>query len=69
MSDFTEAFLHLLLMAFLQRVTNGEGRIERERIDPTAPCYLVIFDRRLDKLEWVKRLKWINNTDVTIVGC
>jgi hypothetical protein len=30
MSDFTEAFPHLLLMAFLQRVANGEGRIERE---------------------------------------
>jgi hypothetical protein len=29
-SLYTEAFPHLLLMAFLQRVTNGEGRIERE---------------------------------------
>ena len=29
-SDYTEAFPHLLLMAFLQRVTNGEGHIERE---------------------------------------
>jgi hypothetical protein len=29
-SHYTEAFPHLLLMAFLQRVTNGEGRIERE---------------------------------------
>ncbi|MDR2675493.1 MAG: PD-(D/E)XK nuclease domain-containing protein, partial [Opitutaceae bacterium] len=29
-SDYTEAFPHLLVMAFLQRVTNGEGRIERE---------------------------------------
>jgi ASC-1-like (ASCH) protein len=29
-TDYTEAFPHLLLMAFLQRVTNGEGRIERE---------------------------------------
>jgi ASC-1-like (ASCH) protein len=29
-SDYTEAFPHLLLMAFLQRITNGEGRIERE---------------------------------------
>jgi hypothetical protein len=28
--DYTEAFPHLLLMAFLQRVTNGAGRIERE---------------------------------------
>jgi hypothetical protein len=29
-ADYTEAFPHLLLMAFLQRVTNGNGRIERE---------------------------------------
>lgn len=29
-SDYTEAFPHLLLMAFLQRVVNGGGRIERE---------------------------------------
>jgi hypothetical protein len=29
-SDYTEAFPHLLLMAFLQRVLNGGGCIERE---------------------------------------
>jgi ASC-1-like (ASCH) protein len=29
-SDYTEAFPHLLLMAFLQRITNGEGHIDRE---------------------------------------
>jgi hypothetical protein len=29
-ADYTEAFPHLLLMAFLQRVTNGGGYIERE---------------------------------------
>jgi len=29
-SDYTEAFPHLLLMAFLQRVLNGGGHIERE---------------------------------------
>ena len=29
-SSYTEAFPHLLLMAFLQRVLNGGGRIERE---------------------------------------
>jgi hypothetical protein len=28
--DYTEAFPHLLLQAFLQRVTNGGGRIDRE---------------------------------------
>jgi hypothetical protein len=30
MMHYSEAFPHLLLMAFLQRVTNGAGRIERE---------------------------------------
>lgn len=29
-ADYTEAFPHLLLMAFLQRVVNGGGRIDRE---------------------------------------
>jgi len=29
-ADYTEAFPHLLLMAFLQRVINGGGRLERE---------------------------------------
>ena len=29
-TKYTEAFPHLLLMAFLQRVVNGGGRIERE---------------------------------------
>ncbi|GHU84083.1 hypothetical protein FACS189473_0350 [Spirochaetia bacterium] len=29
-ADYPEAFPHLLLMAFLQRITNGAGRIERE---------------------------------------
>ncbi|MDR3145520.1 MAG: ATP-binding protein, partial [Treponema sp.] len=30
MTNYPEAFPHILLQAFLQRVTNGEGRIERE---------------------------------------
>jgi hypothetical protein len=29
-ADYTEAFPHLLLMAFLQRVVNGGGQVERE---------------------------------------
>jgi hypothetical protein len=29
-AEYTEAFPHLLLMAFLQRVLNGGGNIERE---------------------------------------
>jgi hypothetical protein len=124
MSDFTEAFPHLLLMAFLQRVANGEGRIEREyaagrgrmdlaieyqgawniieikllrknrtfesvreeglkqirqyreRIDPAASAYLVIFDRRPEKPGWKERLTWETGTadgggpgEVTVIGC
>ncbi|MDR3336248.1 MAG: PD-(D/E)XK nuclease domain-containing protein [Treponema sp.] len=117
--NYPEAFPHLLLMAFLQRVTNGEGRIEREyaagrgrmdlaieykgvwniievkllrknrsfdkvkeeglkqvcqyreRIDPAASAYLVIFDRRPDKPEWSERLTWDSSgySAVTVVGC
>jgi hypothetical protein len=29
-ADYTEAFPHLLLMAFLQRILNGGGRMDRE---------------------------------------
>jgi len=29
-ADYTEAFPHLLLMAFLQRIVNGGGNVERE---------------------------------------
>jgi hypothetical protein len=123
-ADYKEAFPHLLLMAFLQRITNGEGRIEREyaagrgrmdlaveykgawniieikllrknktfegvmeegsrqilqyreRVDPKAPCYLVIFDRRPEpsadspgKPSWDERLKWIAGAAVTVLGC
>jgi hypothetical protein len=50
----------------------------RERIDPAAPCYLVIFDRRaatggMKKTSWAKRLIWegrnTGGNDVTVVGC
>jgi hypothetical protein len=134
-ADYVEAFPHLLLMAFLQRVANGHGRIEREyaagrgRMDlaveyngawniievkllrqgktfetvmaegirqtlgyrdsffpvhpsqdsdsvegsrvrePSAPCYLLVFDRRNDKPAWPERLKWINTKAVTVLGC
>jgi hypothetical protein len=122
--DYTEAFPHLLLMAFLQRVANGEGRIEREyaagrgrmdlaveykgawniieikllrkkqtfenvkeegikqvlqyreRIDPAASAYLVIFDRRPEKPDWADRLSWelaeisgAVSGNVTVLGC
>jgi hypothetical protein len=120
-ADYTEAFPHLLLMSFLQRVTNGGGYIDREyaagrgrmdlmveyadkcyiievkiiyyyntpasvreeglvqiqqyrdKIDASAPAYLVIFDRRpkAKKLSWNKRISWTvdKTTNVTILGC
>jgi hypothetical protein len=120
-SNYTEAFPHLLLMAFLQRVTNGGGHIDREyaagrgrmdlaveyagkcylievkivyyynspeavkeegleqiqeyrdKIDASAPAYLVIFDRRpkAQKLSWDKRISWTVDEDshVMVLGC
>jgi hypothetical protein len=128
-ADYPEAFPHLLLMAFLQRITNGSGRIEREyaagrgrmdlaveyhgawnileikllrqgkfatlmaegikqtlgyrdrftggeprpyrnlKDDTPVKCYLIVFDRRPDKPAWGERIKWLNNGDVTVVGC
>ncbi|MDR0667813.1 MAG: PD-(D/E)XK nuclease domain-containing protein [Prevotellaceae bacterium] len=120
-SNYTEAFPHLLLMAFLQRVTNGGGYIEREyaagrgrmdlavefagkcyiievkiissydspatvreegleqicryrdKINASAPTYLVIFDRRPQAKEqsWDERISWEVDaaTNVAILGC
>jgi hypothetical protein len=42
-SDYTEAFPHLLLMAFLQRVVNGGGRIEREYAAGRGRMDLAVF--------------------------
>jgi len=117
-SDYTEAFPHLLLMAFLQRVLNGGGHIDREyaagrgrtdlavefnnhlsiieiklihyydspkivreegleqiawyrkRINPEAPAYLVIFDRRPEakNIPWEERLTWEQAEGITVVG-
>ncbi|MDR3296850.1 MAG: PD-(D/E)XK nuclease domain-containing protein [Prevotellaceae bacterium] len=51
-SDYTEAFPHLLLMAFLQRVINGGGRIEREYAAGRGRMDLAVeFNGRWDILE------------------
>jgi hypothetical protein len=118
-ADYTEAFPHLLLMAFLQRVTNGGGRVEREyaagrgrldlavefagtchvievkviyphdspatvreegleqarayrdRVAPSAPAWLVIFDRRPLARErpWDERVTREVVEGITIIGC
>ena len=118
-ADYTEAFPHLLLMAFLQRVINGGGAIDREyaagrgrtdltvnykgesciieiklvrrydtresvkeegleqirvyrdKINPAAPAYLIIFDRRSEtKLKtWEERISWDQDGDITVLCC
>ena len=118
-ADYTEAFPHLLLMAFLQRVINGGGTIEREyaagrgrtdltvnyrgelyiveiklvrsydtpklvreegleqirmyrdRINPAAPAWLIIFDRRPETKQktWDERISWEQDGDITILSC
>jgi hypothetical protein len=118
-ADYTEAFPHLLLMAFLQRILNGGGRVDREvaagrgrmdlaieydkrwyiieiklvhsyntpeeikteglqqiaayrdKIDPSAPAYLVIFDRRPKAKEkpWEERITWTAEGTVQVLGC
>jgi hypothetical protein len=120
-TDYTEAFPHLLLMAFLQRVTNGGGDINREyaagrgrmdlaveyagityiievkiiyyyntpaavreegleqirkyrdKIDASAPAYLVIFDRRpkAKELSWDEKISWTvdEESKVIVLGC
>ena len=42
-ADYTEAFPHLLLMAFLQRVVNGGGTIEREFAAGSGRIDLAVF--------------------------
>ena len=118
-SEYTEAFPHLLLMAFLQRILNGGGNVEREcaagrgrmdlfieyndykyiieikliyyyntpeavkeegleqirpyrdKVAPTAPVYLVIFDRRPQTKEksWDERILWEREGEVTVLWC
>jgi hypothetical protein len=118
-ADYTEAFPHLLLMAFLQRIFNGGGRVEREcaagrgrvdlaveydkrwyiieiklirshdspeevkaegrdqiqkyrdRIDPAAPAYLFVFDRRpqTKQLPWEERLSWTHEGNLAVICC
>ncbi|MDR2850108.1 MAG: hypothetical protein LBW77_06175, partial [Verrucomicrobiota bacterium] len=69
----TEAFPHLLLMAFLQRVTNGDGRGRTDlAIQYRDRCYLIIFDRRPEaaRLPWSEKIKWEHaGEDVTVLGC
>jgi hypothetical protein len=43
----------------------------RDAIAPSAPSYLLIFDRRPEsrKKSWDERLGWVQEGAVTVVGC
>jgi hypothetical protein len=56
-ADYPEAFPHLLLMAFLQRITNGSGRIEREYATGTGRMDLAVEYHGLWSILEIKMLK------------
>jgi len=59
-SDYTEAFPHLLLMAFLQRLLNGGGRIERECAAGRGRMDLAV---EYDKRWYIIEIKLIHSYD------
>jgi hypothetical protein len=65
MTNYPEAFPHVLLQAFLQRVTNGEGRIEREYAAGRGRMDLAVEYHG----SWEGRLFLMKDKDVTVVGC
>ena len=62
-SDYTEAFPHLLLMAFLQRILNGGGRIEREYAAGRGRMDLVVeYNKRIYIIE-IKLIQTYNTPE------
>ena len=61
-SDYTEAFPHLLLMAFLQRVINGGGYIEREYAAGRGRLDLMVL---YNKKWYLIEIKLIHDYDTT----
>jgi hypothetical protein len=59
-ADYTEAFPYLLLMAFLQRIFNGGGRIEREYAAGRGRVDLAI---EYDKCWYIIEIKLIRSYD------
>jgi len=59
-SDYSEAFPHLLLMAFLQRVLNGGGRIEREYAAGRGRMDLAV---EYDKKIYIIEIKLVHTYD------
>ena len=59
-SDYREAFPHLLLMAFLQRVLNGGGRIERDCAAGRGRMDLIV---EYHKYQYLIEIKLIHDHD------
>jgi hypothetical protein len=57
-SDYTEVFPHLLLQAFLQRVLNGGGRIEREYAAGRGRMDLLV---EYNKIRYVIEIKLLHS--------
>jgi len=62
-TDYTEAFPHLLLMAFLQRVLNGGGRVEREYAAGRGRMDLCIEYNNYRYIIEIKLLHWYQTPD------
>jgi GTPase SAR1 family protein len=59
-SNYTEVFPHLLLMAFLQRITNGGGRIDREYAAGRGRMDLFV---EFDKWQYIIEIKILHDYD------
>jgi hypothetical protein len=62
-SGYTEAFPHLLLMAFLQRVLNGGGNIDREYAAGRGRMDLHIEYNRFHYIIEIKLIHWYQTPD------
>ncbi|MDR2533758.1 MAG: hypothetical protein LBC81_03125 [Tannerellaceae bacterium] len=69
-ADYAEAFPHLLLMAFLQRIANGEGYMDRDKFTPAPLSYLLIFNRRPEAKPrlWNERSSRTQDGNITILA-
>ena len=65
-ADYTEAFPHLLLMAFLQRVVNGGARIEREYAAGRGRIDLAVFWKKSVHIFEIKLVHLKNGYEATL---
>jgi len=65
-ADYSEAFPHLLLMAFLQRVVNGGARIEREYAAGRGRIDLAVFWKKSIHIFEIKLVHLKNGYEATL---